>query len=532
MAYSRLGDSLKAIENHDLHLSIANEVGDKAGAGCAYDNLGQLYISLRDPKKALKYLNLALRMDEEVGNKFGEGTSYQNKGIAHACLGDFRRAEICLKSSVRLFDHVRSLLSSNDEWKISLQNRYQEAYKALWMVLLQRNKTDEALFTAERGRAQALMDLMESRYSLRSSQCDYVKQLEEVSSCMSSPTVFLAVDLNAINFWLIQKGGKCHFLRKKIDKKYFKTDAMASLVTLNENAYSKIGVLESVQCEDRSFDGPTDESFPRETSDKKETASGDYEEDPLRLLYDILVSPIVDLIHDGDVTIVPDGTLFLAPFAAFMDQHFRYLSEKFTLRMIPTLATLKIMAEPSERHQSTLGALLVGDPCLRSIRINGKAPNQLPNAKKEVEMIGEILKTVPLIGEKATKGEVLSRLSSVALVHIAAHGKAKTGEILLSPNPITYKRPKEKDYLLTMEDVKNAKLNAQLVVLSCCHSGRGDINAEGVVGIARAFWVLVHVLFWRHCGRLMTQPLSRSWNISTNNWWKKNKEPASPSIKP
>ena len=102
-------------------------------------------------------------------------------------------------------------------------------------------------------------------------------------------------------------------------------------------------------------------------------------------------------------------------------------------------------------------------------------------------MIGEILKVQPLTAKQATKAEVLSRLSSVTLVHIAAHGKAETGEIILSPNPTTKKRPKEKDYLLTMEDVKNAKLKARLVVLSCCHSGRGEIKAEGVVGIARAF---------------------------------------------
>ena len=38
-----------------------------------------------------------------------------------------------------------------------------------------------------------------------------------------------------------------------------------------------------------------------------------------------------------------------------------------------------------------------------------------------------------------------------------------------------------------MKDVLNAKLRAKLVVLSCCHSGRGVIKAEGVVGIARAF---------------------------------------------
>ena len=48
--------------------------------------------------------------------------------------------------------------------------------------------------------------------------------------------------------------------------------------------------------------------------------------------------------------------------------------------------------------------------------------------------------------------------------------------------------PTEKeDYILTIRDVLNVQLRAKLVVLSCCHSGRGEIKAEGVVGIARAF---------------------------------------------
>ena len=103
-----------------------------------------------------------------------------------------------------------------------------------------------------------------------------------------------------------------------------------------------------------------------------------------------------------------------------------------------------------------------------------------------METIGKILKIDPLTGKDATKAEVLSRLNSVALIHIAAHGCAETGEIILSPSPTRSKRSKEDDFLLTMTDVLNAKLRARLVVLSCCHSGRGKIKAEGVVGIARA----------------------------------------------
>ena len=41
--------------------------------------------------------------------------------------------------------------------------------------------------------------------------------------------------------------------------------------------------------------------------------------------------------------------------------------------------------------------------------------------------------------------------------------------------------------MITMADVMSVTLRAKLVVLSCCHSGRGEIKAEGVVGIARAF---------------------------------------------
>jgi len=38
-----------------------------------------------------------------------------------------------------------------------------------------------------------------------------------------------------------------------------------------------------------------------------------------------------------------------------------------------------------------------------------------------------------------------------------------------------------------MPDIAQVELRAKLVVLSCCHSARGQIRAEGVIGIARAF---------------------------------------------
>ena len=74
-------------------------------------------------------------------------------------------------------------------------------------------------------------------------------------------------------------------------------------------------------------------------------------------------------------------------------------------------------------------------------------------------------------------------------MHIAAHGKMETGEITLSPNKTCSSpgNPAREDYLLTMKDILEAKIRARLVVLSCCHSARGEVKSEGVVGIARAF---------------------------------------------
>ena len=57
----------------------------------------------------------------------------------------------------------------------------------------------------------------------------------------------------------------------------------------------------------------------------------------------------------------------------------------------------------------------------------------------------------------------------------------ETGEIALASTEGV------KENILTMRDVLGVQMRARLVVLSCCHSARGEIKAEGVVGIARAF---------------------------------------------
>ena len=89
--------------------------------------------------------------------------------------------------------------------------------------------------------------------------------------------------------------------------------------------------------------------------------------------------------------------------------------------------------------------------------------------------------------ETPQKENVLNGMKDASIIHIAAHGHMDDADIFLAPNKGAPKPPSEEHYLLTAKDVTKCTLVARLVVLSCCHSGRGQISAEGVVGIARSF---------------------------------------------
>ena len=388
---------------------------------------------------------------------------------------------------------MRVLLQEKDEWKISFRNKHD--FRGLVALQLQQGKTIEALFTAEAGRAQALVDLMESHYGGKksfqsSSKLQMELTLSNISSHISSPTLFLDRDRGrdrdrdacdeAVYLWLLLKG-QCQFVRKEIS---------VELKKLIDQTYNQIGGKRRGRSDNRSPDGPEDEEID-DLSDRGTEASASSSQQgkggALKTLYELLIAPISHLIKGDELIIVPDGSFFHIPYAALVDQYSKYLSETLRIRLAPSLTSLRLLAECPEGRHSTSGALLVGNPWVETVRINRRKLPQLPGAEKEVKMIGQILNIVPLTGKNATKEQVLSRLNPVSLIHIAAHGRTERGEIILSPNLASVDKPKEDDFLLTMTDVLGAKLHAKLVVLSCCHSGQGPIKAEGVVGIARAF---------------------------------------------
>ena len=100
------------------------------------------------------------------------------------------------------------------------------------------------------------------------------------------------------------------------------------------------------------------------------------------------------------------------------------LRSLFKIRIVPSLATLKLVQGSHPDCHSQNGALIVADPEIGELIYN--------------EMIARLLGPTPLIGGPATKYAVLLLINAVSLILIAAHSDTKRGGIALSskhPSP-------------------------------------------------------------------------------------------------
>ena len=441
------------------------------------------YKSLEEIQQAIYYLRQYRSIAEEVGNKFLEGDAYCQLGACLFELGCWNEALFHFITSVEILDAIRASCISEDVLKISFRNRKlcKQAYSCLWQVLVMLQLTDEALYAAEKGRAQALVDALKINYgltslSLKSNESE--EELKIILEKISVSTVFVAVQKETISMWILRKERKAIFRQADLKVESAHEDYFAVLL---ETTLKNIRAGVDVRCENRSLDERKDNQTSSTEKDDQTSELSHDTIDCFKPLYNAVIGPIEDLLRDDELIVVPDGALSLAPWAA--------LSESLRIRTVPSLTSLKFIKDSPDEYHCKSGALLVGDPCLKKVTNKGGHPiyDQLKYAKKEVEMIGEILKCQPLTGEAATKKEVLRRINSVALVHIAAHGSKETGEIALAPDPCWKSKIPEEEYFLRMSDIQAVKLRARLVVLSCCHSGQGEVSSEGVVGIARAF---------------------------------------------
>lgn len=357
-----LGDFGQAIKYHRKHLAIAKEIRDSAGEGTAYGNLGNAFRGLGEYEQAIVYYEQHLSIANKVGDRAGQALAYYFLGYSFESLGSLRKAIEYYRSSVNLCNGMRSLLFSEDEWKISFRSLYQHVYTALWTTLLKIQDTDEALCAVEQGRAQALTDLLNFQYGFRVPPSDLLAHRKTLSYFLrdvSQLIVFVALKGDTVNFWIFCKGNGVQFRQKRIDNIPAGDDATTMLHNLIKTAFGENDIGFPLKCENRSLDELRgDDGLLSNTHSCQDTlhsfpsCSNNNNNQSLRKLYDIVIGPFTDLLLGDEIIIVPDGPLCMVPFAAFVDPDSRYLNDSFRIRIIPSLTSLKLIKDsPQDYHR-------------------------------------------------------------------------------------------------------------------------------------------------------------------------------------
>ena len=266
-------------------------------------------------------------------------------------------------------------------------------------------------------------------------------------------------------------------------------------------------------------------------------------EAPARALYQLAFQPLLRLLgKTRRVFLSPEGQLALVPFAALHDGQ-RFLVDAFDFTYLPSGKDL--LPRPREGVSPSSVVVLANPdfstarPALPEARRDAPAlhtelaqrawsPTPLPGTGREAEAIQRLLPQAQLfLGPEATK-ERLLRLPTPGILHLATHGFfledapeptgsravihfGALGEAPQASSPAdpllrsglvfagahdpapsgASQTPPSGGALVTALELAGLDLwGTQLVVLSACDTGRGDVKqGQGVYGLRRAFLV-------------------------------------------
>ncbi|RMG08689.1 MAG: CHAT domain-containing protein, partial [Cyanobacteria bacterium J055] len=477
IALTRVGEAYLSAGNPDKArlyltkaLNLSQEGDDRPGIARSLHELGDLYTTLGDKSAALERYRQARELRQNIGDAAGEGETLNAMGELLLQTGKSAEAVEALTSAVDLWESLRPGLT--DENKISIAETQAQTYQLLQEAFVDRGEVEAALEISERGRARAFAELLAQRLRWRGQtpppetvQPPAIAQIQQIARDRQSTLVEYALVGEELYIWVVQPTGKIRFRRRSLAGK-----SVEELVTNNRWALGVRGR------------GAIDVVF-RENNLLTTR-------DTLHQLYQLLVEPIADFLPenpDAPLIIVPQGELFLVPFAALEDKNGIAFLEKHTLRFSPAIGLLATVQ--SSRDPLRIGseaALIVGNPTMPDDPATGVPLPTLLGAQQEAIAIAPLLNAQPLIGAEATKAAVKSQLGEVAIAHFATHGllddfgTGVPGALALTPTD-------DDSGFLTAAEIFTLPLKARLVVLSACDTGRGNITGDGVLGLSRSF---------------------------------------------
>ncbi len=504
LAYHALGDYAQTIDYQQQSLAIAREIKDRLGEGNALGNLGGAYFALGDYTQAINYQQQSLAIAREIKDRSSEGTALNNLGATYLNSNKLAEAEETLRTGIESWESLRELLGSNDAFKVSIFEEQARTYKLLQQALIAQKKTDAALEIAERGRARAFVELLASRLDSKEAAKilpPTIEQIKQVAKQQNATLVEYSIvygdskkknSPDQIYIWVIKPTGAVAF--RSVDLKSLnltlsdisEKTRVAAATGRNRGGGQQDSIVTELVRGTRGEIGAEDNlvaaGTPAPTSNKTR----------LQQMHQLLIQPIADLLPtnpDHRIIFIPHESLFLVPFAALTDPAGKYLIEKHTISLAPSIQVLELTHKQRDRLMGK-GVVVVGNPTMPKVSEQiGKPPQQLmslPGAEREAKAIAQILKTKALTGNAATKATFLQQATTANIIHLATHGLLYEFAGSDLPGAIALAPSGNDNGLLTSSEILKLKLNAQLVVLSACNTGRGKITGDGVIGLSRS----------------------------------------------
>ena len=246
-------------------------------------------------------------------------------------------------------------------------------------------------------------------------------------------------------------------------------------------------------------------------------------------LYRLLLGKAQDyLTGKKQLIIAPDGPLYYLPFEALIESSqddakkystladVPYLVKQFEISYIPSASVLvaQYTQKKNQKQPERLPLLAFGDPIYReerkatptvvqsggitNIALRGLSFDRLEFSGEEVRRIATVWATPPTsehinLRDRASVERVKNiDLTKYRILHFATHAVLGDKVEFASQPALVLSQdggPDKDNGLLQFSDILQLRLNADLVVLSACETGLGQLReGEGIIGLTRAFF--------------------------------------------
>lgn len=494
-----LGRYQQALEFHQQALALYQEIDFREGEGLTLGNLGLVHNNLGNHQQAISFYRQSLAIAEELNDRLRQGNALNNIGLAYLNLEQYANASDTLLEAINIYEtYLRSGLA--DASKISIFDTYVRSYRLLQVAFVAQNRLEDALVAAEQSKARALVDLLFTRSNGTSNTPEIllnpnsfdIERIRQTSQQQNATLVQYSLletsnSVRVLYIWVVKPNGSVDF--RSVD-----------LVTLEQ----PLSQLVSTSREAIGVRG-RDRTLVITPSDPQQQQAEQRQK--LQQLHQLLIEPIQDLLpasEEEPVIFIPHSELFLVPFPALISAEGRYLIQDHTILTAPSIQVLQFTHQIGQSKGASNGAnnsstpedraLVVGNPIMPTLWSPDSSSEPLPSlpgAEEEAIAIATLFNTEPLMRSQASESAVIQRMQTAQVIHFATHGLLEYGNPQESgirdfPGAIALAPDNTHDGLLTSSEILDLNLNAELVVLSACDTGRGNLTSDGVIGLSRS----------------------------------------------